>query len=118
MESKTKKCTKCGRELPVENFRTHKPTGFVLNQCKDCEREASRNRAKSNKNTGTTTVEVKGVNYTVSNSPIPGGRKLSSPNTDQVVYVAKGIGRDLARAIFVKVARVPYTGVSATVVEE
>ena len=39
---KTEKvCTVCGGEAkPISEFRIHK-TGYVLNQCKDCERAAA-----------------------------------------------------------------------------
>jgi ribosome-binding protein aMBF1 (putative translation factor) len=109
----TKVCTKCGRELSIENYRVHK-SGFVLNQCKDCEREASKARAKKS----TKTFEVKtskGVAYTASLNPMPGSRKVTSPNTTKVLYV--NADRDTARNLFANWAGVAYTGISATVVE-
>lgn len=107
----TKTCTKCGRELSIENFRTHK-TGFVLNQCKECEREASKARAKkSNKSFEVKTTS--GVAYKASTSPIPGGRKVTSPKTDKVLYLEGSVNRDTARNLFANWAKVPYTGISA-----
>lgn len=35
----TKVCTRCGRELPLESFGTHKRCG-VKHVCKECEHEA------------------------------------------------------------------------------
>ena len=107
----TKVCTKCGTEQPIENFRVHK-TGFRLNQCKECEREASKARAKKS----TKTFEVKtsaGVAYKASLSSIPGGRKVTSPNTDKVLYLEGSVNRDTARNLFANWAKVPYTGISA-----
>jgi len=110
-----KKCTKCGRELSEDMFRVHK-TGFVLNQCKDCEREASKARAK--KATKTFEVLTSGnVAYKASLSPIPGGRKVTSVKSDKVLYLAPGVSRDTARNLFARWAGVPYTGISATSVE-
>jgi len=39
MEQKTKICSKCKRELPIDNFYFHnKEKGQRKSQCKDCER--------------------------------------------------------------------------------
>lgn len=38
-DAMTKVCTRCGRELPLESFGTHKIYG-VKHICKDCDREA------------------------------------------------------------------------------
>ena len=39
MENQTKKCTKCLRELPLENFRwKNKAQGKKHSQCKDCQK--------------------------------------------------------------------------------
>jgi len=110
----TKVCKKCGRELPMTEFRIHK-SGFVLNQCKDCERISAKARSKK---TGMFTVTTKsGKTYKVSGKPISGGRKVVSTATDKVLYVPANITRDEARSIFATYAKVPYTGISATVVE-
>ena len=51
-EVKTKVCTKCGRELPLEAFSKKANTKDGLQyHCKECQKEASKNRAKSPKKT-------------------------------------------------------------------
>lgn len=113
----TKVCTKCGTEQPIENYRVHK-SGFVLNQCKHCEREASKARAAKAKNAKATTfqLEKSGKSYTASLAPMAGARKVTSPNTTKVMYV--NADRDTARNLFANWAGVPYTGISATLVTE
>ena len=47
MEQKTKICSKCKRELPIDNFYFHnKEKGQRKSQCKDCERQYKRRRKK------------------------------------------------------------------------
>lgn len=42
-EPKTKVCSKCGRELPIEQFtRNHVCKNGYAGQCKDCKREYMR----------------------------------------------------------------------------
>ena len=49
-EKKTKVCTKCGRELPLDAFSKKSDTNDGLQyHCKDCQREANRNRPKRKK---------------------------------------------------------------------
>ena len=49
-ETKTKVCTKCGRELPLAAFSKKSDTNDGLQyNCKDCQREASKNRPKRRK---------------------------------------------------------------------
>lgn len=45
--TKTKKCTRCGRELPVTEFnkRNNAPDGLQC-WCKECQREALRQKNK------------------------------------------------------------------------
>lgn len=45
--TKTKKCTRCGRELPVTEFhkKNNAPDGLQY-RCKECQREALRERNK------------------------------------------------------------------------
>lgn len=43
METTTKKCIKCGRELPLDEFYTNKGTkDGHQNECKECTRERSK----------------------------------------------------------------------------
>jgi ssDNA-binding Zn-finger/Zn-ribbon topoisomerase 1 len=110
---KTKVCTKCGRTLPVSEYRVHK-SGFVLNQCLDCERTAAKSR--NAKRRGIFTVTTKnGKTYQVSTAPMKTGRKVTSTSTDKVLYVGN-VSRDEARSIFATYAGVPYTGISATTI--
>lgn len=46
----TKVCTKCGRELPIENFYTNKSLkGGHDNTCKECKNAYSKEWAKKNR---------------------------------------------------------------------
>ena len=38
-----KVCKKCGKEKPIDDFRTHK-NGSNLNQCRQCERDSAKKR--------------------------------------------------------------------------
>ena len=96
-EVKAKVCTKCGIEKEVENFRVHK-SGFVLNQCKDCEKAATKARRTSaiakvviSEMLKVTTKSGKTIE--ASTAPIAGGRKATSPNTEKVLYFAPGVNR-------------------------
>ena len=110
----TKVCNRCGGDpKPMSAFRTHK-TGYVLNQCKECERAAA--TARRQNRTGTFEVQTKsGVAYTVSLAPVPGSRKVSSPRTDKVLYIMNA-NRDQARSAFANYANVPYTGINTPIV--
>ena len=124
-----KVCTVCGKVLPIDAFRTHKSSGFVLNQCKECERIANNNRAKAKKGNPTAPVAKvaapatfnvttkNGKSYEVSSTPISGGRKIVSTASDKVLFVAPGVTRDEARAIYATYAKVSYTGISASLVD-
>jgi hypothetical protein len=116
---KTKICTKCGGEKVESEFRTHK-SGFVLNQCKECERAATKARRLAKASTPAPAVEevtvvtVKtksGKLIEASTIPLAGGRKASSPNSDKVLYFASGVTRDTARIAFSAFAGVPTTGI-------
>lgn len=49
-ETKTKVCTKCGRVLPLDAFSKKSDTNDGLQyHCKECQREASKNRPKRRK---------------------------------------------------------------------
>ena len=110
----TKVCTKCGRTLPVSEYRVHK-SGFVLNQCLDCERTAAKSRNAKRRGQFNVTTRT-GKTYKVSTSPLKGGRKVTSANSEKVLYVPAGVNRDEARSIYATYAQVPYTGISATTI--
>ena len=117
---KSKFCTKCKIEHKIENFRVHK-SGFVLNQCKDCEKAATKARRTSaiakvviSEILKVTTKSGKTIE--ASTAPIAGGRKATSPNTDKVLYFAPGVNRDTARIAFSAFANVPTTGIQCPLV--
>ena len=57
-ETKTKVCTKCGRELPLDAFSKKADTKDGLQyHCKECQREASKNRP-SNQLQQTRSIEL------------------------------------------------------------
>jgi hypothetical protein len=117
---KAKVCTKCGKELEIENFRLHK-SGFVLNQCKECEKEATKARrlAKASTPAPVTVVTVvtkSGKEIEASTKPLAGGRKASSPLSNKVLYFASGVTRDTARIAFSAFAGVPTTGIQCPLV--
>jgi hypothetical protein len=116
---KTKICTKCGGEKVESEFRTHK-SGFVLNQCKECERAATKARrlakATASELTLVTVVTKSGKEIEASTKPLAGGRKASSPLSDKVLYFASGVTRDTARIAFSAFANVPTTGIQCPLV--
>lgn len=114
MNTEKKVCNRCGKELPLSEFRTHGPSGYVLNQCKECERKAA--TARRQKKTGVFEVKTKsGVAYQASLTSVPGSRRVSSPRTDKVLFVL-GANRDQARSVFANYANVPYTGINTPLV--
>jgi hypothetical protein len=42
-KKETKICKKCGKDKPIDDFRTHK-NGSNLNQCRQCERDSAKKR--------------------------------------------------------------------------
>ena len=69
----TKICKKCGKDKPIDDFRTHK-NGSNLNQCRQCERDSAkkRNEDKRNKTAidpspfySTTTTIGKSIPFTI-----------------------------------------------------
>jgi len=123
-QSETKVCTKCNSELPIENFRTHK-SGYVLNQCRSCEKEIALARARAKKGnplsvaatpTTFTITTKKGKEFQASFEPIPGGRKAT--NGEHTLYFPAGTSRDEARSAFSIHFNCPtMTGISTAVVE-
>lgn len=119
---KTKMCTKCGGEKAEGEFRVHK-SGFVLNQCKECEKAAATARRLAKKAVAevevpaTLTITTKsGKTIEASTTPIAGGRKATSVKSDKVLYFAPGVNRDTARIAFSAFAKVPTTGIQCPLV--
>lgn len=108
----TKVCRRCERDLELKKFRT-RPSGFTLNQCRECEAEMGRIRreAKKNANTLITVLTKSGKEVAASLSPIAGGRKASSPLTDKVLYFDGTVNRDTARVALSAYANVSRTGI-------
>jgi len=124
-EPTSKVCKVCGNEKPIGEFRLHK-NGYRLGKCYACEKEAWKGRSKKTGNQSDTATAAAalfpvttkaGQTFNVSTFPIKGGRKVTSPSTDMVLYTSPEVTRDQARAIFQVYANVPRTGISASVVE-
>ena len=122
-QPKTKVCTKCNSELSIENFRTHK-SGYVLNQCRSCEKEIALARTHAKKGTPTpaaatptnfTITTKKGKEFQASLEPTPGSRKAT--NGENVLYFPEGTTRDEARSAFAIHFNCQMTGISTEVVE-
>jgi hypothetical protein len=122
-QPKTKVCTKCNSELPIENFRIHK-SGYVLNQCRSCEKEIALARARTKKGnplpaaatpTTFTITTKKGKEFLASLEPTSGSRKAT--NGDNVLYFPAGTTRDEARSAFAIHFNCQMTGISTEVVE-
>jgi hypothetical protein len=123
-QPKTKVCTKCNSELPIENFRIHGTSGFVLNQCRSCEKSIALARSQAKKGTFTpatpapttfTITTKKGKEFQASLEPIPGGRKAT--NGENVLYFPAGTTRDEGRLAFATHFSCLMTGISFGVVE-
>ncbi len=114
-----KVCNRCPEngEQPVANFRTHK-SGYSLNQCKVCERAASKARRKKVVKVETlpsTLSTPNGRTFEVSATPVAGSRKVSHEGTTKVIYVI-GASRDEVRSIFAKYAGVTRNRVKSSLV--
>jgi hypothetical protein len=124
IQPKTKVCTKCNIEKPFEDFRIHGTSGFVLNQCRFCEKEISLARARMKKGTPTPAATIpsnftittkKGKEFQASLEPTPGSRKAT--NGENVLYFPAGTTRDEARTAFSIHFNCSMTGISTEVVE-
>jgi NMD protein affecting ribosome stability and mRNA decay len=113
-----KVCRRCERELELDKFRT-RPSGFTLNQCRECESALGKARREAKKgnvtmvvsqNITVTTKSGKSVNASL--TPIPNGRKASSPLTEKVLYFDSTVNRDTARVAFSAYANVSRTGIT------
>jgi hypothetical protein len=119
-EEPTKKiCKVCGAEKPITDFRLHK-SGYRLGKCYECEKAAWKTRTKKAKapveeKTTFPVTTKSGQVFEVSVYPISGGRKVTSPETNKVIYTQADVTRDQARAIFQAYANVPRTGITAAV---
>lgn len=123
-QPKTKICTKCNSELPIENFRIHGTSHFVLNQCRSCEKEIALARARAKKGnpipaaatpTNFTITTKKGKEFQASFERTSGSRKAT--NGENVLYFPAGTTRDEARSAFAIHFNCQMTGISTEVVE-
>ena len=88
-EEKTKKCPKCGRELPLSEFSKHKSRSDGLQcWCKSCvnERYKTRDRTTERKNTKKKEVIVK-IEPTYPNDPLRVTPTRKQTITDSGVYI-------------------------------
>jgi len=109
---KKKICRRCGDEKKLSAFRT-RPSGFTLNQCRQCENEMGKERRLKKLNAEPTIITVttkRGKMVEASVTPIEGGCMVTSPNTDKVLYFNSTIDRDTARVAFSAFAEVVRTG--------
>lgn len=111
-----KVCRRCGTLKPIEMFRK-RVSGFILNQCKPCEKEMSTARRVKTTVPATEpaliTVKTKsGALVEASVNPIVGGRMTTSPLTDKVLYFDSTVTRDTARVAFSAFAEIPRTGIN------
>jgi len=118
---KPKVCTKCNTEKPIEDFRTHK-SGYVLNQCRSCEKEIALARSKAKKGTPVPVTSStfiittkKGKEFQASMEPTPGSRKAT--NGEHTLYFPSETTRDESRSAFATHFSCPMTGISTEVVE-
>ena len=118
----SKICTKCGKDKSIAEYRTHK-SGFILNQCRQCEKDIAKKRIEDKKGkTATATVSSslfsittkKGKVFEASLKPIKGYRKASAG--EKVLYF-KQATRDEARSAFSAHFSVPPTGIKTEIVE-
>lgn len=108
----TKICRRCEKEKELDKFRL-RPTGFRLNQCRECENEMNKERRLKKKQPQIMKVTTKrGKEVMCSVTPIEGGKKISSPQTDKVLYFENTIDRDTARVAFAAYADITRTGMS------
>ena len=109
-----KVCRKCGRDLPIEKFRP-RVSGFILNQCRECEGAMNKARAIAKKAAVSPFISVttkSGKVVQASTTPIVGGRMTTSPNTDKVLYFSPDVNRDTARVAFSAYANISRTGIN------
>jgi len=125
VEPTSKVCKVCGTDKPIEAFRLHK-SGYRLGKCYECEKASWKSRTKKNDTQSEAAIAAAtlfpvttkaGQTFNVSTFPIKGGRKVTSPDTEKILYTPAEVTRDQARAIFQAYANVPRTGISASIVE-
>lgn len=108
-----KECRRCHKVKLIEEFRT-RPSGFTLNQCKECEGDLGKIRrmlkAGISPVISITTKSGKVVEASI--LPIAGGRMTTSPLTEKILYFNPNVNRDTARVAFSAYANVTRTGIN------
>ena len=113
-----KVCRKCGQLKPISEFRP-RTSGFILNQCKDCEKELSKERRNKVVIPSVINITTKSGKVIVASiEVIPGGRITTSDKTEKVLYFDKNVNRDTARLAFSTYANIDRTGITYTAVPE
>lgn len=113
-ECTEKECRRCHTVKLIEEFRT-RPSGFTLNQCRECEGELGKIRRLAKKAAVSPVITIttkSGLTIEASTIPVAGGRKTVSPLTDKVLYFSPDVNRDKARLAFSTFANVVRTGIS------
>lgn len=106
-----KECRRCHKVKLIEEFRT-RPSGFTLNQCRECEGELGKERREKKRVPEVLTIVSKsGKSVNASVTRIVGGRITSSPLTDKVLYFEPTVSRDEARVAFSTFAEITRTGI-------
>jgi len=106
-----KECRRCHKVLPISKFRT-RTSGFILNQCRECESELGASRRKPVVSHIVEITTKSGKVVQASMQPIAGGRMTTSPLTDKILYFDANVSRDVARVAFSAYADVVRTGIS------
>jgi|GEM_PF-5772888 hypothetical protein len=123
-QPKTKVCNRCHQEKPIQSdYRIHK-SGYVLTVCRVCEREISRNRARSKKVIPTTesktpatfTIKTKrGKEFIVSTEAFVGARMVT--NGEHTLYFPAGSSKDDTRSAFISHFKCHTTSISTKIIE-
>ena len=113
-----KVCRKCDELKPIGEFRT-RTSGFILNQCKDCEKELIKARRTKVVFPSLINITTKSGKVIVASiEVIPGGRITTSDKTEKVLYFDKSVNRDTARLAFSTYANIDRTGITYSIIPE
>jgi hypothetical protein len=109
-----KTCNKCNTPKEEKEFRLHK-SGYLLGQCKECERKANTARRNKKMQKVIEVITKNGRKFTASIKPIDGARRASHEESTTVLFF-DGLSRDEARCAFSNYADVPMTGIHTPLV--
>jgi hypothetical protein len=122
-QPQTKVCNRCHTEKDINEFRTHK-SGYVLNQCRSCEKAVALARSRSKKGIPApietdspsifTITTKKGKEYKVTTETFSGARMVT--NGEHTLYFPVGTSKDASRSAFSSYYG-SSTGISTKIVE-